>query len=149
MKTAVSTHEIKVYPENDFEVYHAEVAKDIEEAFSENEVKEREWFNLYEARTKTIQDYARILDDVHKMIEACKEAYKANKKPTLYEQIPFWEKFNLTINEAAAYFGIGQSKIGLLVNRYKDEKDFTLKNGRKIVIKKAKFEEFLNDQSEI
>ena len=116
MKTAVSTHKIKIYPENDFEGYHAEVAKDIKAVISEAEAKEQEWFNQYEARTKAAKAYAQILEDVLNMMEACTDSYKSSAKAKLREQIPFWNKFNLTIDEAVAYFGIGEKNLRYLVN---------------------------------
>lgn len=50
------------------------------------------------------------------------------------KEIPFWEKSNLTIEEAAAYFNIGINKLHKLVS---DEKcPYALWVGNKCLIKK-------------
>ncbi len=48
-------------------------------------------------------------------------------------EIPVTEKFCLTIEEAAAYFGIGKEKIRKLISSNPNA-DYLLKNGRKTVI---------------
>ena len=54
---------------------------------------------------------------------------------------PIWEKINLTIKEAAALFGIGEKKIIELTN---DENcPYVLYNGSKRLIKRKKFEKYL------
>ena len=58
--------------------------------------------------------------------------------------IPIWQKFALTINEAVEYFGIGEKKLRKLLEEYFDS-GFVLQNGTKSLIKRAKFEEFLNE----
>lgn len=58
-------------------------------------------------------------------------------------EIPIWEKYNLTIEEAAAYFGIGVNKLREMT----DSKTctFVIFNGTKRLIKRAKLEEYLDD----
>jgi excisionase family DNA binding protein len=57
------------------------------------------------------------------------------------KEIPFWEKSNLTLEEASAYFNIGMNKLCALTA---DEKcPYVLWIGRKRLIKKACFEEYL------
>lgn len=60
--------------------------------------------------------------------------------------VPIWEKFALTISEATEYFNLGEKKMRYLVNEYSDS-GFILQNGTKILIKRKKFEEFLNETS--
>lgn len=62
-------------------------------------------------------------------------------------QIPVWEKSNLTLEEAAAYSGIGINKLRKITN----EKDcpFVLWNGTKRLIKKKKLDEYLEKVSVI
>ena len=57
------------------------------------------------------------------------------------KEIPFWEKSNLTIEEAAAYFNIGVHKLRRMA--YDEECPYVLWIGRKCLIKKAYFEEYL------
>ena len=49
----------------------------------------------------------------------------------------------MTIDEASAYFGIGQSKLRYILNTYNDS-DFILMNGTKYLIKRKKFESWLD-----
>lgn len=57
--------------------------------------------------------------------------------------IPFWEKLTLSIEEAALYSGIGQHKIRELTNSAKGI-SFTLRVGRKVLIKRVEFERFIS-----
>ena len=50
------------------------------------------------------------------------------------ERVPVWEKANLSLEEAAAYFGIGINKLRDMTN---DE------NGSKRLIKRKAFERYL------
>ena len=56
-------------------------------------------------------------------------------------EVPIWEKANLTIEEAAAYFGIGQNRLRELTE---DEQcKFVLFVGTKRLIKRRLFEQYL------
>lgn len=56
-------------------------------------------------------------------------------------EVPIWEKANLTIEEAAAYFGIGMNKLRDLTE---DEHcKFVLYVGTKRLIKRRLFEQYL------
>lgn len=57
-------------------------------------------------------------------------------------EVPIWEKMNLTIEEAAALFGIGQNKLRELV---KEQNTYTLDIGTKKMIKRKQFEKFLEN----
>ena len=63
-------------------------------------------------------------------------------------EIPYWEKYMLTLREAAEYFHIGEKKMRQIVNENMDAK-FLLENGNRIMIKKKLFEEYLNNASVI
>lgn len=61
--------------------------------------------------------------------------------------IPIYEKYALTIEEAAAYSSIGQNKINELL---KDTRcTFVLWVGRKKLVKRKAFEDFISRQVEI
>ncbi len=62
--------------------------------------------------------------------------------------VPIWEKFTLTISEASQYFNIGEKKLRRLAEDYSDN-GFTLQNGKKTLIKRKSFEDFLNETSAI
>ena len=59
------------------------------------------------------------------------------------KNVPIWEKENLTLPEAAAYFGIGQNKIRELTERRNC--DFVLFVGNKRLIKRKKFAKYLEN----
>lgn len=62
-------------------------------------------------------------------------------------EVPIWEKANLTVEEAAAYSGIGVTKIKDLSN---DERcTFVLWNGTKRLIKRKRFDEYIENQYSI
>lgn len=62
--------------------------------------------------------------------------------------VPIWKKYTLTISEASQYFNIGEKKLRQMVQE-NSAADFLLNNGAKILIKRAKFEEFINETSSI
>ena len=59
-------------------------------------------------------------------------------------QVPIWEKFTLSIEEAAAYFRIGENKLRQIVDEHKDA-DYILWNGNRPQIKRTKFEKMIDN----
>lgn len=57
-------------------------------------------------------------------------------------EVPIWEKANLTLEEAANYFGIGQQKLRELTNARNCP--YVLWCGSKRLIKRKKMEEYLS-----
>ena len=57
------------------------------------------------------------------------------------DTVPIWEKANLSMEEAVAYFGIGINKLREMTNE--DNCPFVLWNGSKHMIKRKAFEKFL------
>ena len=57
--------------------------------------------------------------------------------------VPIWEKYLLTVNEAVAYFGIGESKLRDFISTHKDEA-FLVWNGSKALIKRKQFEKYID-----
>ena len=57
------------------------------------------------------------------------------------KKVPIWEKSNLTLEEAAAYSGIGVNKLRKLTND--DQCEFVLWVGTKRLIKRKKLDEYL------
>ena len=53
--------------------------------------------------------------------------------------VPIWEKYSLSIKEAAHYFNIGENKIRKMANENPDA-DWVLWNNTKVLIKRQKFE---------
>ena len=58
------------------------------------------------------------------------------------------EKYSLTVAEAAVYFGIGEKKLRSMITDY-SHKGLFIQNGVKYMIKRQKFEAFLNDATVI
>ena len=58
------------------------------------------------------------------------------------KMIPIWEKNNLTLEEAAAYFGIGINKLREIID--KDNCPFVLWVGSRRLIKRKMLEEYLS-----
>ena len=58
--------------------------------------------------------------------------------------IPIKDKFCLTIDEAAAYFNIGEKKLRKIVTENLCS-DFVIQNGIKYLIKRKRFEIFLDE----
>ena len=59
------------------------------------------------------------------------------------QEVPIWEKANLTIDEAAAYFGIGTNKLREITSN--PDCEFVIRVGAKRLIKRKKFERYLED----
>ena len=59
-------------------------------------------------------------------------------------EIPVWEKYTLSIEEAAVYFRIGENKLRRLINENPNA-DYILWNGTRAQIKRKKFEEVIDE----
>lgn len=57
------------------------------------------------------------------------------------KEVPIWEKTNLTLDEAAAYTGIGVNKLRTLTD--KEDCEFVLWIGTKRLLKRKKLDEFI------
>ena len=57
--------------------------------------------------------------------------------------IPVWKRYILTITEAAEYYHIGENKLRMIADEH-PEADFIIMNGNRILIKRQKFEEYLD-----
>ena len=58
-------------------------------------------------------------------------------------RIPLWQRYTLSIEEAADYYHIGENKLRDMVCRHSLE-PFVIVNGNRVLIKRKKFEEFLD-----
>ena len=64
------------------------------------------------------------------------------------KEIPFFEKYLLTVDEASLYFHIGEKKMYEVVRNHEDAK-WMLYNGQRIMIKKEMFAKWLDQQAAI
>ena len=63
-------------------------------------------------------------------------------------EIPYWEKYMLTLREAAEDLHIGEKKMRQIVDENMDA-NFLLTSGNRVMIKRKLFEEYLNAASVI
>ncbi len=64
-----------------------------------------------------------------------------------HNEIPLWHKWNLTVDEATKYFNIGEAKLRELIDDPRCE--FVLFVGKKRLIKRVKFEKYLEEEYSI
>ena len=62
--------------------------------------------------------------------------------------IPVWEKYTLTIEEASVYFRIGEKKLRRLAEEHKNA-SWLIVNGNRIQIKRKQFEKVIDELDEI
>lgn len=62
-------------------------------------------------------------------------------------EIPIWEKSNLTLEEAAAYSGIGINKLRMITDN--EDCSFVLWVGSKRLIKRRKLDEYIDNSYSI
>lgn len=60
-----------------------------------------------------------------------------------YSDVPIWEKYTLTIEEAAKYFRIGEKKLRKLAEENPDA-NWLMMNGNRIQIKRKQFEKIID-----
>lgn len=66
----------------------------------------------------------------------------------LESKVPLWEKYILTIQEAAEYFHIGEKKLRKLVEERTDA-DYLIMNGNRVMIKRKLFEKYLDESASV
>ncbi len=59
------------------------------------------------------------------------------------KDIPVWEKYTLTIEEAARYFRIGEGKLRRLASEMPPP-DWVVMNGNRVQVKRKAFERFID-----
>lgn len=60
-----------------------------------------------------------------------------------FEQMPIWEQYTMTIEEASKYFRIGETKLRKFVEDHKDA-DWIIMNGNRMQIKRKQFEKIID-----
>lgn len=85
-----------------------------------------------------------VSDDMRKGLpEHSSENIITHKK-----EVPIWEKYALTRQEAAAYFHIGQNKLSAIINSDKYA-EYLIWSGGHCFIKRKMFEEYLNKTNSV
>ena len=62
--------------------------------------------------------------------------------------IPIWEKYTLTVEEAAKYFRIGEGRLRQLIADYPNA-EYLIYNGNRAQIKRKLFEKYIDSTSTI
>ena len=78
---------------------------------------------------------SRRIEDIYSKVDKAKEALELKK------DVPISEKYNLTIDEAAAYFNVGADRIREISEEHKA--DMVIMVGVKRLIKRKKMEEYM------
>lgn len=79
---------------------------------------------------------------VVRRINKIKGKIERMEKQDVKKEVPLYEKYNLTVDEASAYFNIGSDRIRSIIEENKSE--LVLMVGTKKLIKKKKMEDFLD-----
>jgi excisionase family DNA binding protein len=58
-------------------------------------------------------------------------------------EIPVWERYTLSIEEASQYFRIGENKLRRLVEENRDA-SWLIRNGNRVQIKRKQFEKVID-----
>lgn len=70
--------------------------------------------------------------------------YIKNNSGNTYE-VPIWEKYTLSVQEAAGYFGLSDKKIRKIIDEHEND-NFILWNGTRPRIKRNLFEKFVDKE---
>lgn len=62
--------------------------------------------------------------------------------------VPLWERYTLSVEEAAVYFRIGENKLRRIISENQNA-DFILWNGNRAQIKRKKFEKYIDSLTAI
>ncbi len=63
-------------------------------------------------------------------------------------EVPLWKKYVLTLSAAAQYFGIGERKLQQIADDNRDT-GIVIYNGVKLLFKRERFSEWLNEVNSI
>jgi Excisionase from transposon Tn916. len=63
-------------------------------------------------------------------------------------EMPFWEKYTLTIREAAEYFHIGEKKMRRIAEENINS-NFVVMNGNRVMIKRKCFEQYIDQATAV
>ena len=73
---------------------------------------------------------------------------KMNQNETKNITVPVWEKYALNLKEAVQYFGIGERKLQMIADENRDT-GIVIYNGVKLLFKRQKFEQWLDETNAI
>lgn len=129
-----------------------EFAKDLIDRIPENRLIYVVAFLQGAAVPNDAADAEEVVKDILVQSKDCSTSSKASEGLSLIgtgemgyhgREIPYWKKYTLSIEEAAAYFRIGRDKLRKLINENPDA-DFILWNSTRAQIKREKFEAYID-----
>lgn len=83
------------------------------------------------------------------MNTARRELYDSHaENVTKTEGIPVWQKYALSVKEAAEYFHLGETKLRKLIRRDRYA-PYLIWNGGRVYFKRKMFEEYLDKENEV
>ena len=91
-----------------------------------------DWLNMIYTRILNMREESQMDSEVN----CQREWFKSRGS-----DVPLWNRQNLSIEETAAYTGIGRDTIYKLIKQ--DDCNFTLRVGKRTMIKRKRFEEYL------
>lgn len=78
-----------------------------------------------------------------KIIPLTNKADANSERKTIPQDIPLWQKYTLSVEEAARYFRIGRAKLRKLIDENASA-PYILWNGNRPQIKRKLFEEYID-----
>ena len=109
--------------------------------------------SLLELRNQLIEEgqYTDAVDDIIAKLaaQACSKENTTMNDDSMKTEVPIWEKYMLTIDEACKYFNIGEKKMRRLAFEHRDNPKLILLNGSKWLIKREGFKKFFDETSGI
>ena len=76
-------------------------------------------------------------------IQSPREQIFEKEERIMAREIPVWEKYTLSIEEAADYFRIGQKRLRQMIAENPDA-EYILMNGNRVQIKRKLFEQYID-----
>lgn len=73
-----------------------------------------------------------------------RSSYKAKARRRAKVEVPIYEKYTLSVEEASVYYGIGQKRLRSLI-AMNPNADYLLAVGNRTQFKRKKFEEFIDN----
>ena len=80
--------------------------------------------------------------------ELAKKGLEKTTQEHAAPDVPLWEKYTLTIREAAEYFHIGEKRLRQIAEENINS-DFVMTNGNRIMIKRKAFEKYIDNATVI
>lgn len=90
---------------------------------------------------QTLMGISMLLSDVKNRVDDVEERIEENSPKNC--GLPIHQKYSLSVEEAATYFGIGEKRLRALAYEHRGE-DFIIEIGTHVRFKRALFEQFLN-----